>query len=146
MMAPTLEILKEKIKQLKHAIMKPEEKESGKSYLVETLDVATDGNIVCSSDDTIQKEPSVPFPVTLRYINKEKGEYIVIEGLASKQLFPLTAKLLSGIEVLKSTIKIKINSAKYFEKEESASMENGIKKSGIWKLKYGWASVFRKAS
>jgi len=145
-MSPTLEILKNKIKQLKHAIMKPEEKEAGKSYMVETLEVASDGNIVCCSYDTIQKEPSVPFPVTLRYISKEKGEYILIEGLASKQLFPLSAKLLSGMEVLKSTFKIKVNSAKYFEKEESISMDSGIKKPGIWKLKFGWASVFRKAS
>jgi len=144
-MTPTLEILKNKIKQLKHAIMKPEEKESGKSYLIETLEVGTDGEIVCYSDDAISREPSVPFPVTLRFLNKEKGEYIVIQGLASKQLFPLSAKLLSGIEVLKSTLKIKINSAKYFQKEEPLS-ESDNKKTGIWKLKYGWNSVFRKAS
>ena len=145
-MTPTLELLKNKIKQLKHAILKPEEKDSGKSYIVETLDVAADGNIVCCSEDSISKEPSVPFSVTLRYINKEKGEYILIEGLATKQLFPLSPKLLSGMDVLKSTYKIKVNSAKYFEKEESTTMETGIRKKAIWKLKFGWASVFRKAS
>lgn len=146
MTTPNLEILKYKIRQLKHAVMNSEEKESDKSYIIETVDVANDGDIVCYSDDTIAKEPAVPFPVTLKYMSKEKGEYILIHGLASKQLFPLTAKLLSGIEVLKSTIKVKINSAKYFQKEESTSLEQGIKKTGIWKLKYGWASVFRKAS
>lgn len=144
-MTPALDILKNKIKQLKHAIMKPEEMDSGKSYLIETLDVATDGDIVCYSDDAISKEPSVPFPVTLKYLNKEKGEYILIQGLASKQLFPLSSKLLLGIEVLKSTLKIKINSAKYFQKEDSNS-ESGSTNPGIWKLKYRWASVFRKAS
>jgi len=145
-MTPTLEILKNKIKQLKHGIMKPEEKEVGNSYMVETLEVASDGEIVCCSYDAIPKEPFVPFPVTLRYISKEKGEYILIQGLASKQLFPLSAKLMSGLDVLKSTFKIKVNSAKYFEKEESPIIEAGIKKPGIWKLKFGWASVFRKAS
>jgi hypothetical protein len=143
-MTPTLEMLKNKIKQLRHAIMKSDEKESGKSYLIETLDVA-DGDIMCFSDDAIQQEPSVPFPVTLKYISKEKGEFILIEGVASKQLFPFSAKLLTGLEVLKSTIKIRINSAKYFEKEVS-SMDADFKKKGIWRLKYGWVSVYRKAS
>lgn len=145
-MAPTLEVLKNKIKQLKHAVMKSDEKESGKSYIIETLDIVTDGNIVCYTDDAINKEPSEPFPVTVKYMSKEKGEYVLIQGVASKQLFPFSAKLLSGIDVIKSTFKIKINSAKYFQKEESASIETGTKKTGIWKLKYGWASVFRKAN
>ena len=144
MSSPTLETLRDKIRQLKHAILKPVQQEPCESYMVETLGIAEDGTIFCSSKDVIANQEESPFEVTLKYLDKEQGEYVLIHGSASKEIYSFLSRMQLETNNTVSTLKIKIQSAQYFEKEESTSFASNLKKKVIWKLKYGWASLFRK--
>ena len=145
MSSPTLETLKDKIRQLKHAILKPVQQESCESYMVETIGIAEDGTILCSSKDPIANHQGQgsPFEVTLKYLDKEQGEYVLIHGSASKQMFSFLPRMSIETDKHGSTLKIKINTAQYFQKEESPEFASNLKRKVIWKLKYGWASLFR---
>ena len=131
MSSPTLETLRTKIRQLRHAILKPVEQEPCESYMVETLGIAEDGTILCSSNDVIadQKEQETPFAVTLKYLDKEQGEYVLIHGSASKQMFSFPPKMATETNKYRSTLIIKINTAQYFQKEESPAFASNLKRN-----------------
>jgi len=146
MTSPTLETLRNKIRQLKHAILKPVQQEPCESYMVETLGIAEDGTIFCSSKEMIANQKESPFDVILKYLDKEQGEYVLIHGSASKQMYSFLPKMETETNNPVSTLKIKINTAQYFEKEELPAFASNLKKKVIWKLKYGWASLLRKTN
>jgi hypothetical protein len=146
MATPTLETLRNKIRQLKHAILKPVQQESSESYRVETLGIAEDGTIFCSSNDMIANQEESPFDVILKYLDKEQGEYVLIHGSASKQMYSFLPRMETETNNPVSTLKIKINTAQYFEKEELPAFASNLKEKVIWKLKYGWASLLRKTN
>jgi len=146
MTSPTLETLRNKIRQLKHAILKPVQQGSSESYMVETLGIAEDGTIFCSSKDVIANQEESPFDVILKYLDKEQGEYVLIHGSASKQMYSFLPKMETETNNPVSTLKIKINTAQYFEKEELPAFASNLKEKVIWKLKYGWASLLRKTN
>jgi len=146
MTSPTLETLRNKIRQLKHAILKPVQQEPCESYMVETLGIAEDGTIFCSSKDIIANQEDSPFDVILKYLDKEQGEYVLIHGSAYKQMYSFLPRTETETNNPVSTLKIKINTAQYFEKEELPAFSSNLKKKVIWKLKYGWASLLRKTN
>ncbi len=147
MSTPTLEILRNKIRQLKHAILKPVQQEPCESYMVETLGIAEDGTILCSSKNVIaNQDQESPFEVTLKYLDKEQGEYLLIHGSASKEMFSFLPSREIETNNSVSTLKIKIKMAQYFKKEELPAFASNLKKKVIWKLKYGWASLLRKTN
>jgi hypothetical protein len=146
MTSPTLETLRNKIRQLKHAILKPVQQEPCESYMVETLGIAEDGTIFCTSKDIITNQAESPFDVTLKYLDKEQGEYVLIHGSASKQKYAFLPKMEIEANNPVSTLKIKIQTAQYFEKQELPAFASNLKKKVIWKLKYGWASLLRKTN
>ena len=146
MASPTLETLRDKIRQLKHAILKPVQQESSESYQVETLGIAEDGTIFCASKDMIAYQEKSPFEVTLKYLDKEQGEYVLIHGSASKEIYSFLSRMQIQTNNTVSTLKIKIQSAQYFEKVELPAFASNLKKKFIWKLKYGWASLLRKTN
>ena len=145
-MSPTLETLRNKIRQLKHAILMPVQQEPCESYMVETLGIAEDGTIFCSSQVKIANQKESPFDVTLKYLDKEQGEYVLIHGSAINQMYSFLPKMDSAGNNPVSTLKIKIQTAQYFEKEELPAFASNLKKKVIWKLKYGWASLLRKTN
>src|ERR1700694_4147554 len=94
MTSPTLETLRNKIRQLKHAVLKPVQQDPCESYVVETLGIAEDGTILCSSSDAIANQhQESPFDVTLKYLDKEEGQYVLIYGSASKEKFSFLPRM-----------------------------------------------------
>src|ERR1700704_4750224 len=127
MTSPTLETLRNTIRQLKHAILKPVQKEPCESYMVETLGIAEDGTILCSSNDVMaNQDQESPFEVTLKYLDKEQGQYVLIYGSASKEKFSFLPRMDTESNNPVSTLKIKINTAQYFEKEELPAFASNL--------------------
>jgi hypothetical protein len=118
MSAANLASLKTKVEELKRAILKSEDSEDADSYIVQAFRVTDDGAVYCFCTDCLIGDDTA-FEATLKFIDRENGEYLIIRGSASLQV-SLIPPVIANQERKGSVFKIQINSAQYFQRESSS--------------------------
>ncbi len=139
LMNTEIKSLKTKIEEMKHAILRPEENGNG-NYLVETFRVTDDGRIYCFCEDASKEDI---FEASLKFIDKENGEYLLVHGTATRDEKVLPPRITTP-GAPGTVFAIDINTAQYFQRELCNSFASDLNRKAIWKLRQGWSS-YKKA-
>lgn len=133
--------LQSKIEELRHGYLRPVDSPGDKSYLVDAFRMSEEGEIFVFSEQELPVNGK-PVDVSLKFIDKENGEYLVINGTATKanSMIPPVITVPGDRGMI---LKVHVSTAQYFQREEYSSFASNLTRKAIWKLKQGWRTFFR---
>lgn len=141
MLKPEIDTLENNVLRLKQALLKPTANNGCETYIVDVYRIGDEGELLCYCEDQMMGDEEL-FEATLKFINKDEGEYLLVCGQAC--LLPDALPPAIGADGIKGSVfRVNIATAQFFKREEYGS---DIKRKAVWKLKQGWTGRLREAS